>query len=199
MSHEKKRITANSKKKHPTPEQKKERLEKKHTDWGDWDYSLHYCWLGFMVAQDEKGNRKDTINYYKRFWVKFEQFLATLWTDTTTDEMPVDILLFDILIPLFRKHLAKTGNTQTINSYLRGLRSFGNWCENEGYIAGFDCPIKEEEPPIKALYTDKELELLLKKPPTPIDKRTLVNGEHSLLFPLSSTPQHEQTLFYIYA
>lgn len=170
MPHEKKRITGNVKKKPLTPQQKKERLEAKTTEWGEWEYSLRYCWLGFIVSQEEKGNRQDTINYYNRFWVKFEQFLAYYWKQWTTDEMPVEILLNDLIIPLFRQYIAKSGNVQTVNSYLRGLRSFGNWCEKEGYIEGFDCPIKEEEPPIKQVYTDDELTKLLVKPPLPIDK-----------------------------
>jgi integrase/recombinase XerD len=53
---------------------------------------------------------------------------------------------------------------------LRALRSFGNWCEKEGYIDGFDCPIKEEQPPIKQVYTEEELRKLTVKPPMPFDK-----------------------------
>ena len=169
MAHERKRITGNHKKP-PTPEQKKQRLEAKTTEWGDWEYSVRYCWLGFIIAQSEKGNRQDTINYYNRFWVKFEKFLASVWKDYTADQMPAEILLSDFIIPLFRNYIGKTGNVQTVNSYLRAFRAFGNWCEKEGYIDGFDCPIKEEEPPIKQVYTDKELDTLLVKPPLPIDK-----------------------------
>lgn len=161
MTHEKKRITNN--KKPVTQEQKRARIEKQHTEWGDWDYSIHYCWLGFIVAQQEKGNRKDTIEYYKRFYEKFKQFIDSIW-HCSTDDLPIELLTNDITQPLFMQFLEKTGNKQTVNSYLRAYRSFGNWCENKGYTDGFTCPIKEEEPPIKEVFTDKEIDTLLVKP-----------------------------------
>lgn len=55
-------------------------------------------------------------------------------------------------------------NEQTINSYLRGYRAFGNFCEEEGFIEGFKSPIKEVDPPVKQVYTYKELRALTIKP-----------------------------------
>lgn len=54
---------------------------------------------------------------------------------------------------------------QTVNSYLRGLRTFGNFCKKRGYIKEFHCHISETLPPIKEVYTDKELARLMKRPP----------------------------------
>ena len=53
---------------------------------------------------------------------------------------------------------------QTVNAYLRGYRAFGNYCEEQGLIDGFKCPIKEVDPPLKQVYTEKELKKLLVKP-----------------------------------
>ena len=163
-SHGKKRITNN--KKPLTAEQKKARIEQQHTEWGDWDYSLHYCWLGFIVAQQEKGNRKETINYYNRFYTKFKQFIAEIYPSEpdATDKIPIEFILNDVVQPAFMSFVERTGNKQTLNNYLRAYRSFGNWCEKKGYIAGFECPIKEEEPPIKEVFTDKEIDTLIVKP-----------------------------------
>ena len=142
----KQRIT--SSKKTPSKEVKKQRLEKKWEEWNS-DYDVYYCWLGFIVWQQEKGNSKATLDFYKRFYKKFS----------------IEILTTDTMQAVFMNYLeSQELNKQTVNSYLRGLRSFGNWCEEEGYLDGFKCPIKEVEPPIKQVYTDKELDKLLVKP-----------------------------------
>lgn len=159
---ERKRITS-TKRAAPTREDKKRRLEKKWQEWNQ-DYDCQYCWNGFMVEQLEKGNSKATLDFYRRFFKKFSTYLETTFQHSPKD-VPIEILTTDTMQAIFMNYLrAEDLNTQTINSYLRGLRSWGNWCEDEGYLDGFKCPIKEVEPPIKQVYTDKELEKLMVKP-----------------------------------
>lgn len=165
MAHTRRRITSSAS--NPlTAEQKKKRIEAQHTEWTeeDWQYTVNYCLISFMVAQEERGNRKETINYYKRFVVKYKGFLQDVF-NATAEDFPIKLITNDIHLPMLRKYLAESGNIQTVNSYLRAFRSFGNWCEEKGFVEGFKCPIKEEEPPIKEVYTDKELQILLRKPP----------------------------------
>lgn len=155
------RIT--SSKKPLTTEQKKQKLAKKLQDWES-DYSVDYCFSAFLVKQQEKGNSKATISFYQRFYVKYSKFLENTLQENPKD-MPIDILTTDAMQAVFMAVLKGDGlNEQTINSYLRGYRAFGNFCEEEGYIENFKCPIKEVEPPIKQVYTDKELEKLMVKP-----------------------------------
>ena len=159
----KQRIT--SKKKNVSPEVRRKRLEKEHTEWTGEEYSVRYGWLRFMVIQQNKGNSKATLDYYRRFYKKFVEYLSNLAPECedVEEEFPVDILLTPVCQSAFVGSLGDV-NQQTINSYLRAYRAFGNFCEEEGMIDGFKCQIKEIEPAAKQVYTDKELKRLLKKP-----------------------------------
>lgn len=160
----KKRLT--NKKKVLTSDEKKRRIEKQHTEWES-KYSLDYCFTSFIASRIEKNNSAATISFYKRFFVKYTNFLTDLFksVEATPQNTPIEILTNDLNQSIFMDYIRKSGgNEQTVNSYLRGLRTFGNWCEEQGFIEAFRCPIKEVEPPIKQVYTDKELEKLMVKP-----------------------------------
>lgn len=144
-----------------TPAQKYERLDRRYSDFTAGAISIHNAWLGFMVEQEAKGNSKATLDYYRRFYKKLKAFTDKLEADGT--ETPVELLEMDGIQNAFVISLGEV-NQQTINSYLRGYRAFGNWCEEQGYIKYFKCPIKEVEPPAKQVYTDREIEKLLIRP-----------------------------------
>lgn len=153
-----------TKKKVLTTDEKRQRLEKQHTEWDGSEYTIKYAWLRFMVTQQNKGNSKATLDYYRRFYKKLVIYLNQLTKDKVSgEETPVDWLTHPLSQTVFMHSLGDV-NQQTINSYLRAYRAFGNFCEEEGLIEGFKCPIKEVEPPAKQVYTDKELKRLLKKP-----------------------------------
>ena len=154
-----------SKKKVVSLEQKRQRIEKQHTEWDVNDYSIDYCFSLFMVDRVARGSTKPTIDAYKRMYKKLEGFFATI--EGSTKDTPVAWMTNDIAQPVFMHYLS-LGNIsqQTINHYLRHYRAFGNFLEEKGYIDGFSCPIKEVQPPIKQVYTDAELKKLLVKPKT---------------------------------
>lgn len=162
MEH-KKRIT--SSKKPASQEQKKKRLEQKTEEYQHPEWDSAFCWGGFMIAQKERGNSEKTLVFYRNFFRKYCAFLEAS-SHCLPQQMPIEHLTDDANQMAFMVWLERDNlGTQTINAYLRALRAWGNWCEKEGYIDGFECPIKEVEPPIKQVYTEKELEAMLKKPP----------------------------------
>lgn len=55
-------------------------------------------------------------------------------------------------------------NDITINSYLRSLRAFLNYCMDCGYLPRFKVKLIKAEKKIKETYSDDELERLLEKP-----------------------------------
>lgn len=55
-------------------------------------------------------------------------------------------------------------NENTINSYLRGLRAMLNYFMELGYVEPFLIKLPKVEQKIKVGFTDRELEILLKKP-----------------------------------
>lgn len=150
-----------SQKKNLTLAQKYERLDRHYSDYTGGTISIHHAWQSFIIQQGLKGNSKATIAFYNRFYKKLKAYIEELGEPDT--ECPVEFIEDDLCRLGFIASLGNV-NQQTINSYLRGFRSFGNWCEEQGYIKYFRCPIKEVEPPAKQVYTDKEIEKLLVKP-----------------------------------
>lgn len=156
------RIT--SSKKPAAKEDKQRRLDNKHKEWQHPEYDIEYCFNSFIVVQMERGNSKQTISFYNQFFNKYKCYLNDFYKQTPKT-VPVEMLTTDMAQFAFMEYLKKQGlGQQTINSYLRAYRAFGNWCEEEGFLDGFKCPIKEVEPPLKQVYTDKELSLLMVKP-----------------------------------
>lgn len=157
----KQRIT--TARKQASREDKLRRLDNRFSEWVGNEVSIEHAYNHFKIEQQTKGNSKPTIAFYDRFYKKFVAFL----TETFKNEpkkLPVNMLTdFVMLQQLFVESMGDV-NIQTINAYLRGYRAFGKFCEEQGYIDGFKCPIKEVEPPVKQVYTEKELQRLLTKP-----------------------------------
>lgn len=128
---------------------------KKQTTTSKSSITFEYAYSIFKITQEEKRNSKATLNYYDRCYKK----MVAHFGETET----VDILTERGTQQGYITFLGDV-NEQTINSYLRGYRAFGNFCEEEGFIEGFKCPIKEVDPPVKQVYTDKELRALTVKP-----------------------------------
>lgn len=161
MAQNRKKIT---KKNNVSLETKRQRLKLNMEEWKHPEWDTQYCFSGFMVSQYERGNSKATLDFYRRFYKKYTAYIADC-LNTTPKELPIEHLTSGVAQSAFIHYLETLNiNQQTINSYLRGFRAFGNFCEEEGYIDGFKCPIKEVEPPIKEVYSDEELQRLLKKP-----------------------------------
>ena len=150
-------------KKQATREDKLRRLGHNYSEYTGGEISVKHAYLKFKLFQEGKGNSKDTLLFYDRCYKKLVNFI-TEWLHTTDEDCPIDILTQDGIQLMFIKSLG-VSNQQTINSYLRGYRAFGNYCEEIGLLDGFKCPIKEVMPPVKEVYTETELKKLLVRPP----------------------------------
>lgn len=151
--------------------EKKKRLDRQHQNYDQGEYTVHYAWLHFMTYQYSKNAAAETVAYYKRFYKKFIAMgnpeEGQKPEDTVYGSSPANILALDEIRAAFVSYLKQSYpnmSVQTVNSYLRAYRAFGNFCESEGYIEGFKCPITEVEAPLKDVYTDKELKALLVRP-----------------------------------
>lgn len=151
--------------KQPTPEQKKQRIERNNTEWeeSDFQYTVEYCYLLFAVDRQARGSTKATLAAYERMYKKLDAHLQQIGRGAGAKHTPIRWLVQDGAQLFFIKSLGDV-SPQTINHYLRHYRAFGNFCEEKGYIEGFSCPIKEVDAPIKQVYTDAELKKLLVKP-----------------------------------
>lgn len=151
-----------SQKKSISPEKRREITEREWTEWNPDSPTIKFAWLDFKVECRAKRLSPQTLAYYDRFYKKFQNYLIN-YLNANEDTVPVDILLGNHWQVLFVQSLGDVID-QTVNSYLRAYRAFGNYCEKRGWIEGFKCPIREVVPEPKPVYTDKELEKLLKKP-----------------------------------
>lgn len=160
MAKHNKRISNSKSKIPPTPQERAKRLEQQHTEWtaADYRYLVKHCWGHFMLSQSEKGNSKETQAYYSRCYKKIVACPLTENGEATIKVLEMPGFQFSFIQSL------GDVSQQTINSYLRGLRSFGNFCVEKGYIDSFECHIKEVTPPAKQVYTDREIAKLMKKP-----------------------------------
>ena len=154
----KKKLTTN--KKESIAEKNKARTSALINDEELTDITMSFAENSFLLYQMEKGNSKQTISFYERFFKKYYTFLKSAGFN---EESSVGLLAVDGMMGLFKASMGNVSQ-QTVNSYLRGYRAFGNFCEERGLIKGFYCPIKEVEPPAKNVYTEAELKKLLVKP-----------------------------------
>ena len=124
--------------------------------------TLSYAFYRFIMEQDAKGNSMQTINYYNRWYKRYCDYIVGTGVDENTMAAKYFGTTFDQ--NCFISFLGDVSR-QTINAYMRAYRAFGNYCFEQGLIESFSCPIKEIEPPLKEVYTPKELQKLLVKPP----------------------------------
>lgn len=136
--------------------------DKEISEWDANSPAIKYAWSDFIVDCMAKQLAKASIDFYKRFYKKYLAFLAEC-VGANDENTPIDILVGNHWRVLFIDSLGDV-SVQTVNSYLRAYRAFGNFCQKRGWIEGFECPIKEVEPPVKDVYTKAELEKLLRKP-----------------------------------
>lgn len=119
----------------------------------------------FKTYQTIKGSSEKTIVFYQNCYSNYCSFIEEE-LNSTPETCPLKILEQELYLQRYIGWIQARGvNEQTVNSYLRGLRTFGNFCKKRNYIKDFHCHISEKLPPIKDVYTDKELERLMKRPP----------------------------------
>lgn len=99
-----------------------------------------------------------TIRYYEACWKPFMSFLES-----------EEIALEDInatIINGYMVHLKEDNkkNSISINTRIRGIRTILYYFMNQGYINNFHIILPKTDKCIKEVYSDAELEKLLKKP-----------------------------------
>ena len=142
------------------------KLEKHFKEWKN-DFTIGYCYSAFMVAQMERNLSKQTIYNYNYFYRKiYTPFLLEV-IGVEPDAISIESLEMEINQLMFLEYMKKQRgySENTIFSYMKCLKVFGKWCVEEGFIEDFKCTVKKVETDIKEVYTMKELEKLLVKPP----------------------------------
>lgn len=141
----------------------------------------------FMAYQEGKGNTEATLRYYRGRLKELMAFAGRRFSTTkkykkTMKEAPKDIPNLDVeyklgqIIPIacmtydffdteYREYLKEMGQKeQTINSNMRAYKAFYRYCEENKWLPHKKILIKDIPAPIKAIYTEDELNILLRKP-----------------------------------
>ncbi len=109
----------------------------------------------FMISRKTKGLADKTLQSYE------QQFRAV----ARHIDVKMDIAMLqkaDLDEMIIRMRDAGL-SSNSINSYTRTLKSFFSWCNEQG-ITRLNIPLYKAEETVKETYSDRELELLLKKP-----------------------------------
>lgn len=158
-----KRITNNNPSSGDKRLKKLMKLEKSYQEWKN-DFTVDYCFTGFIVAQIEKCNSEQTIYNYKCFYRKYTKFLEEFFK-TTPKNITIESFETEPNQALFMDFLKNQGLSQSsIMFYLRNYRAFGKWCQEQGYLIDFECKVKNVKTPIKEVYTEQEIAKLMVKP-----------------------------------
>ena len=90
----------------------------------------------------------------------FTEYLQSI----TNGENLCSNLNIQVINNFIMKLRERNARNTTINTYLRGLRAFTNYCIKMGYVEPFTITCLKAEKIIKETYTDNEITILLKKP-----------------------------------
>ncbi len=104
-----------------------------------------------------KNLSEETIDYYENCFIRFKQICSEV---SLTNEINKKIVNDYILALKLDDKL----NDVTVNTMLRGLRAVLYYFMKLGYTEEFKVELIKAEKKVKETYSDKELELLLKKP-----------------------------------
>lgn len=141
----------------------------------------------FLSYQRGKGNTEETYRYYKgrvkiliafcgkRFSTaaKYEKAMKEAPEEESVLDIeyklgynvPIQCMEYDFFNEEYRKYLQDRGQKeQTILSSFRAYKAFYRYCEENEWLEHKKITIKDIPPPIKAIYTNSELEILMQKP-----------------------------------
>lgn len=119
--------------------------------------SFEKAFLEFQRYNYTKNLSEKSIAYYDDCYKYFTNF----FNEKKNCNLITKDTFQDYIIYLQQKTNA---NENTINSYLRGLRAMLNYFMELGYVEPFSIKLPKVEQKIKVGFTDRELEILLKKP-----------------------------------
>lgn len=109
----------------------------------------------FIMTRKAKGLSDKTISSYQSHFKSMKNHLNV--------DIPIDDLSKNDLENMVASMRDSGLAANSISSYVRVLKTFLSWCNDEE-ITGLNMPRYKSEETIKETYSDKELERLLKKP-----------------------------------
>ena len=122
------------------------------------EYAVKELMEYFKAEKKAEGRSDNTIESYNN---SFKKFFFCFDEEMKTTELNKGIIFH------YMNYLQKGENLHlsSINHYLRDLRTFLNWCYNEGYISEkIDVKMVKGQEEIIETYSDEEVKLLVAEP-----------------------------------
>ena len=122
------------------------------------DKTIKEAFEQFLKIKKALNRAEDTIDYYRDCYKLFIEFYGDGRLCREIDEdTPIDFLLY---IKETRPHLAQN----TLATHMRGIRAIFKYFMKCGYIPTFTVPLPTIEETVKEVYTNEEIQMLIKKP-----------------------------------
>ena len=117
--------------------------------------NLEEAFKEFKIAQSAKGIKDKTIETYTSHFHATSKHLDITLTFAELTKKDLD----QMIVSMRNAGLAHN----SISSYVRVMKTFLSWCKSEGYT-NLSLPNFKQEETVKEVYTDEELDALLKRP-----------------------------------
>jgi len=121
------------------------------------DMTLNVAFNKFINEKKVKNLSDESIYYYERCYKPFAEFFGE---DSLCINITKDVLneYMELL------HNDDTKTPITINTHLRGIRTFFNYFAENGYMNYVKVEMIRTQKPLKETYTDEEVQKLIRKP-----------------------------------
>ena len=143
--------------------------------------TLREVFREFITSQGAKGVAKQTL---KTYHTHFHSVSKHLNMDLSFGELSKRDLE-NMIVSMRAAGLANN----SISSYVRVMKTFLNWCKEEGYTT-LTLPNYKQEETIKETYSDEELETLLRRPAADCSFCEFRNCDYQLSFELRLSRRH---------
>ena len=110
----------------------------------------------FKISQSAKGIKDKTLQTYSSHFLASSKHLDMSLTFDQLTQGDLDRMIVSM-------RMAGLAHN-SISSYVRVMKTFLNWCNQQGYTT-LTLPNFKQKETVKEVYTDEELEALLKRPP----------------------------------
>lgn len=120
---------------------------------------------GFTIREAfDEFIRKCKVKNYSSYTIKYYHNTINAFSIFCSLDSPVNVINED-LINQFTLHLQEQDIKEyTVASYIKGIRTIVYFFIQKEYIDEFKVSLPKADKALKEVYTDRELEVLLKKP-----------------------------------
>jgi len=120
--------------------------------------TIEHSFGNFTIYNKARNLSKHTVFHYERCYRMFDRFYDTKLSCNTISQQVIENFV------LFLREYNPNMCDITVNTYLRGIRAIIYYFIKQGLTPKLEIKLAKADKPIKEVYTDDELKILLQKP-----------------------------------